>query len=66
MLMCGRQDSWASVAQHEAMRALAPKASLSIIEDAGHMVLMERPLETARSILQFLESNHFSDPRTTT
>ena len=66
MLLCGRQDSWASVAQHEAMRALAPKASLSIIEDAGHMVLMERPLETARSILQFLESNHFSDPRTTT
>ena len=55
MLMCGRQDSWASVAQHEAMRALASQASLSIIEDAGHMVLMERPAETAHRILQFLE-----------
>ena len=54
MLLCGRQDSWASVAQHEAMRALALEASLSVIEDAGHMVLMERPLETARAILQFL------------
>ena len=54
MLMCGRQDSWASVAQHEAMQALAPQASLHVIEDAGHMVLMERPLETARAILQFL------------
>ena len=55
LLLCGRQDSWASVAQHEAMQALAPESDLSIIEDAGHMVLMERPVETARSILQFLE-----------
>ena len=55
MLLCGRQDSWASVAQHEAMHVLASEASLCIIEDAGHMVLMERPVETARSILQFLE-----------
>lgn len=55
MLLCGRQDSWASVAQHEAIQALAPQSSLSIIEDAGHMVLMERPAETSRSILQFLE-----------
>lgn len=54
MLLCGRHDSWASVAQHEAMQGLAPDASLRIIEDAGHMVLMERPVETARSILQFL------------
>ena len=54
MLMCGRQDSWASVAQHEAMQALAPHASLRVIDDAGHMVLMERPVETARAILQFL------------
>jgi pimeloyl-ACP methyl ester carboxylesterase len=58
MLLCGRQDSWASVAQHEAIQALATKASLSIIEDAGHMVLMERPVETARSILQFLDAAH--------
>ncbi len=54
MLMCGRQDTWASVGQHEAMQALAPHASLRVIDDAGHMVLMERPVETARAILQFL------------
>lgn len=58
MLLCGRQDSWASVAQHEAIQAVtSAHASLCIIEDAGHMVLMERPQETARSILQFLEIN---------
>ena len=54
MLLCGRQDSWASVAQHEEMQVLAPHAGLCVVEDAGHMVLMEQPQETARRILQFL------------
>jgi pimeloyl-ACP methyl ester carboxylesterase len=55
LLLCGRQDSWATVAQHEAMQALAPHASLAVIEDAGHMVLMERPEASVQAILQFLE-----------
>lgn len=55
LLLCGRQDSWANPAQHEAMRALAPHAMLSVIEDAGHMVLMERPEATASAIRQFLQ-----------
>ncbi len=54
MLLCGRQDSWASVAQHEAIQKLAPQASLSVIDDAGHMVLMEQPEATARAVLNFL------------
>ena len=56
MMLCGAQDSWANVAQHAAMQALAPHASLSVIEDAGHMVLMERPAPTIAVIRQFLES----------
>ena len=55
LLLCGRQDNWANPAQHEAMRALAPHAVLSVIEDAGHMVLMERPEATAHAIRQFLQ-----------
>jgi pimeloyl-ACP methyl ester carboxylesterase len=55
LLLCGRQDSWASVAQHQAMQALAPHAQLSVIEEAGHMVLMERPDATIRAIRQFLD-----------
>ena len=54
LLICGRQDAWANVAQHEAMQALAPHATLRVMEDAGHMVLMEQPVETARVIRQFL------------
>ena len=55
LLLCGRQDNWASVAQHEAMRQLAPNAELTVIEDAGHMVLMERPAATIRALLEFLQ-----------
>ena len=54
LLLCGRQDAWASPVQHVAMQRLAPSAQLRVIEDAGHMVLMERPQETAQALLQFL------------
>lgn len=55
LLLCGRQDGWANVAQHTAMQALAPHAQLRVIEDAGHMVLMERPEATLQAIQQFLK-----------
>jgi pimeloyl-ACP methyl ester carboxylesterase len=55
LILCGREDSWANVAQHQAMQALAPHAELAVIEDAGHMVLMERPEPTIAAILKFLE-----------
>ena len=57
LLLCGRQDSWASVAQHTAMQVLAPHAQLSVIDDAGHMVLMERPEATVQVLHQFLEQS---------
>ena len=55
MVLCGRQDAWANVAQHQAMQALAPHASLAVIEDAGHMVLMEKPEPTIRAIKEFIQ-----------
>lgn len=57
LLLCGRQDNWATVAQHAAMQVLATGAPLSVIEEAGHMVLMERPGPTTDAIYKFLESS---------
>lgn len=54
MVLCGRQDAWANVAQHQAIQALAPHASLAVIEDAGHMVLMEKPGPTIQAIKDFM------------
>jgi pimeloyl-ACP methyl ester carboxylesterase len=54
LVQCGRQDSWANIAQHQAMQALAPHAALDIIEDAGHMAPMEQPAAVAASLLRWL------------
>ncbi len=54
LVQCGRQDSWAPVAQHEALCALVPGARLDLIEDAGHMAPMERPQAVAESLLRWL------------
>ncbi len=54
LLLCGRQDSWSPVAQHEQMRALVPAATLMVIEDAGHMVTMEQPAATSQALLSWL------------
>lgn len=54
LVMCGRQDSWAPVAQHEAMHALIPGAVLAVTEDAGHMAPMERPAAVAEVLQRWL------------
>jgi pimeloyl-ACP methyl ester carboxylesterase len=57
LVLTGRQDSWASVEQHRALHAQvmpAAQAVLEIIEDAGHMVPMERPAELAAALLRWL------------
>jgi pimeloyl-ACP methyl ester carboxylesterase len=54
LVQCGRQDSWANLAQHQALHALVPGARLDVIEDAGHMAPMERPQAVAASLLNWL------------
>jgi pimeloyl-ACP methyl ester carboxylesterase len=56
LLACGRQDSWATVAQHEAMHALAPTAALKIVENAGHMAPMEQPQAMAALLDDWLNN----------
>ena len=54
LILCGRQDAWAPVAQHEAMQRLAPGSVLEVIEDAGHMAPMERPAAVAGALVRWL------------
>jgi pimeloyl-ACP methyl ester carboxylesterase len=54
LVLCGRQDSWSPVVQHEAMQALASGSTLSIIDDAGHMAPMEQPQAVAQAMLEWL------------
>ena len=52
--MCGAQDSWSPVAQHQAMANLLPHSVFSVIESAGHMAPMEQPAAVAQVLAEWL------------
>ncbi len=56
LVLCGREDGWAPIAQHEAMHALAPRSRLVVIDRAGHMAPMEEPAAVAAALSQWLAS----------
>ena len=60
LVLCGREDSWAPVSQHEEIAALIPgKVLLRVVESAGHMSTMEQPGAVAHAMLEWL---HQTDP----
>lgn len=60
-LLCGEQDSWAPVEQHQAMTDLLPHSVLSVIESAGHMAPMERPESVAEVLSEWITTTPLSD-----
>jgi pimeloyl-ACP methyl ester carboxylesterase len=54
LVLVGRQDLWSPVAQHEEIAALVPGAELAIIEESGHMVLMEQPQTSEEALVSWL------------
>ena len=57
LVMCGRQDSWAPPAQHEALCAALPEGVgvLELVEGAGHMLPMERPEAVSSAFQAWLQ-----------
>lgn len=43
LLIVGEKDAWSPVSQHEEIKAQLPDATLEIVPDAGHMVLLDQP-----------------------
>ena len=63
VVLCGRQDSWAPVSQHEAMHALVPAsvgAELTVVENSGHMAPMERPEAVTGALRSWLRQEHMA------
>jgi pimeloyl-ACP methyl ester carboxylesterase len=42
-VICGRQDGMSSMTEHAEIAELAPRGRLSVIEECGHMSLIEQP-----------------------
>jgi pimeloyl-ACP methyl ester carboxylesterase len=54
-VVVGRLDAWSPLAQHEEMAALIPRASLSVIENCGHMSPAEQPDAVAETLIAWME-----------
>jgi pimeloyl-ACP methyl ester carboxylesterase len=52
--ICGRQDGMSTIAEHVEIAELAPHGRFSIIEQCGHMTILERPQATTALLRDWL------------
>ena len=56
LILWGREDAWIPLARGEELHGTIPASTLRVIEDAGHLVIEEKPDELVREILAFVRS----------
>ncbi len=54
MVLCGQQDGWSPPDRHRAMAALIPGSELRLIDDCGHMSMMEQPAAVLDALEEWL------------
>jgi len=54
LVLCGREDALCPLSRHLLMHDLLPYSDLCVIEDAGHLPVLERPAETTNAIRNWL------------
>ncbi|RBI73108.1 alpha/beta hydrolase [Roseovarius sp. TE539] len=54
LVLCGRHDALTPVKRHSFMAELIPHARLQIIEEAGHLPVLEAPETTTRALRDWL------------
>jgi pimeloyl-ACP methyl ester carboxylesterase len=57
LVLCGREDAWSPVPQHEEIAAAIPGAHLVIVEDCGHMSTVEQPKAVTKALQAWLSDN---------
>lgn len=56
LILWGREDSWIPLERGEELHRLIPGSDLHVLDDAGHLVIEERPEALVRAILDFIQS----------
>jgi 2-hydroxymuconate-semialdehyde hydrolase len=54
LIIWGAADRWLPAAHGERLRALIPNSRMTVVENAGHLVLEEQPEESAHALVDFL------------
>ena len=55
LVLCGREDQLCPLPRHELMQGLVPGATLSVIDGAGHLPVLEQPEATNRALGAWLD-----------
>lgn len=55
LILCGRHDIPCPIERHERMAELMPHATFTIVEEAGHLPVLERPDHTNAALTRWLE-----------
>ncbi len=56
LVLCGREDAWSPLAQHEHIAAQMPAAHLVAVPDCGHMSPQEQPEAVGRAMVEWLQA----------
>jgi pimeloyl-ACP methyl ester carboxylesterase len=59
LIICGADDQLTPLRYSQYMADKIPNAHLEVIPDAGHMVMLEKPQQTAEALLTFLDKLSF-------
>ena len=56
LILWGREDSWIPLKRGEELHGLIPESVLRVIDDAGHLIIEEKPDELVKEILDFIQA----------
>lgn len=56
LILWGREDSWIPLERGETLHDMIPGSTLRIIDDAGHLVIEEKPDELVNEIRDFIQA----------
>jgi len=62
LILWGREDCWIPLQSGHALANMIPESRLHVIEDAGHLVIEERPQELIAEIQPFLATDDQAHP----
>lgn len=55
LVLCGREDKLCPISRHELMHDLLPHSELVVIDGAGHLPTLEKPVETTQALRRWLK-----------
>lgn len=55
LILCGMQDAWSPPKRHEQMARMVANSHLTLIDDCGHMAMMEQPAQVLAALQAWLD-----------